>query len=566
MSVYPSVFSSVTDECFIPLEYDTAMLPDQLAYPFCYDPDEVALRAAEHLQDHIRLHLEPIYAFGMREDEGIGKMFGVLVVTDNFGKLGYLAAFSGKLNECNYYPGFVPPVFDTLDQQGFYKKGEQEVNIINQKIDQLLNHAGRLSAIAALEEARSDAKVDTDDLKSMIKVQKSVRKKQRADAMEKYSGKQLDDILHHLDQESIKWHYSLKLKLKYWSEIIAKYQLQADVFENEIEALKLQRRQYSAYLQKRLFESYTFLNQLGKYKNLLDIFQIQEDQTPPSGAGECAAPKLFQYAFAKGYKPVAMAEFWWGKSPSSEIRKHRYYYPACNGKCKPILHHMLEGIPLGENPMLINPGMGKSLPVAYEDDDLLIVNKPPEFLSVPGKNIDDSVYKRIRDMYPHATGPLIVHRLDMSTSGILLIAKSKEVHQHLQKQFISRKVKKRYVAIVKGIWTQSGISGTVDLPLRVDLDDRPRQLVCYEHGKPALTRWEWLSSEGDEHRLLLYPHTGRTHQLRVHCSHPSGLQIPIKGDDLYGLREDRLYLHAECIEFMHPISKEIMVIEVPPDF
>ncbi len=566
MSVYPSVFSSVTDECFIPLEYDTAMLPDQLAYPFCYDPDEVAIRAAEHLQDHIRLHLEPIYAFGMREDEGIGKMFGVLVVTDNFGKLGYLAAFSGKLNECNYYPGFVPPVFDTLDQQGFYKKGEQEVNVINQKIDQLLNNAGRLSAIAALEEARSDAKVDTDDLKSMIKVQKSVRKKQRADAMEKYSGKQLDDILHHLDQESIKWHYSLKLKLKYWSEIIAKYQLQADVFENEIEALKLQRRQYSAYLQKRLFESYTFLNQLGKYKNLLDIFQIQEDQTPPSGAGECAAPKLFQYAFAKGYKPVAMAEFWWGKSPSSEIRKHRYYYPACNGKCKPILHHMLEGIPLGENPMLINPGMGKSLPVAYEDDDLLIVNKPPEFLSVPGKNIDDSVYKRIRDMYPHATGPLIVHRLDMSTSGILLIAKSKEVHQHLQKQFISRKVKKRYVAIVKGIWSQSGISGTVDLPLRVDLDDRPRQLVCYEHGKPALTRWEWLSSEGDEHRLLLYPHTGRTHQLRVHCSHPSGLQIPIKGDDLYGLREDRLYLHAECIEFMHPVSKEIMVIEVPPDF
>ncbi|HRO72611.1 MAG TPA: pseudouridine synthase [Saprospiraceae bacterium] len=566
MSVYPSVFSSVTDECFIPLEYDTAMLPDQLAYPFCYDPDEVAIRAAEHLQDHIRLHLEPIYAFGMREDEGIGKMFGVLVVTDNCGKLGYLAAFSGKLNECNYYPGFVPPVFDTLDQQGFYKKGEQEVNVINQKIDQLLNNAGRLSAIAALEEARSDAKVDTDDLKSMIKVQKSVRKKQRADAMEKYSGKQLDDILHQLDQESIKWHYSLKLKLKYWSEIIAKYQLQADVFENEIEALKLQRRQYSAYLQKRLFESYTFLNQLGKYKNLLDIFQIQEDQTPPSGAGECAAPKLFQYAFAKGYKPVAMAEFWWGKSPSSEIRKHRYYYPACNGKCKPILHHMLEGIPLGENPMLINPGMGKSLPVSYEDDDLLIVNKPPEFLSVPGKNIDDSVYKRIRDMYPHATGPLIVHRLDMSTSGILLIAKSKEVHQHLQKQFISRKVKKRYVAIVKGIWSQSGISGTVDLPLRVDLDDRPRQLVCYEHGKPALTRWEWLSSEGDEHRLLLYPHTGRTHQLRVHCSHPSGLQIPIKGDDLYGLREDRLYLHAECIEFMHPVSKEIMVIEVPPDF
>ena len=259
-----------------------------------------------------------------------------------------------------------------------------------------------------------------------------------------------------------------------------------------------------------------------------------------------------------------MAEFWWGAPPKSAIRHHLHYYPSCYSKCQPILGHMLEGLNVENNPLLVNPAQGKDLTIVYQDDDLLVVNKPAEFLSVPGINIDDSVYMRIKTQFPHASGPLIVHRLDMSTSGLLMIALNKRVHKALQKQFIERSVEKRYVALVAG--NIAAESGSIELPLVLDFDDKPRQMVCYKTGKPSLTTWQVLERKNNTTRLQLYPKTGRTHQLRVHCAHHLGLNTPIVGDTHYGKKAERLHLHAEYLAFTHPISHERLEFEVAADF
>jgi tRNA pseudouridine32 synthase/23S rRNA pseudouridine746 synthase len=274
---------------------------------------------------------------------------------------------------------------------------------------------------------------------------------------------------------------------------------------------------------------------------------------PPAGAGECAAPKLLHFAFKHELKPIAMAEFWWGQSPKGEMRKHQQFYPACTGKCEPILKHMLQGIPMEENPFAINPAEGKELAIVFEDDYLLLVNKPAEFLSVPGKQITDSVQTRIKTLYPNA---MIVHRLDMSTSGLLIFGKTPDIYKKLQAQFIKRNVKKRYVAQLDGVLSED--SGSINLPLRGDLHNRPNQIVCFEQGKPAQTHWEVIERKDNKTLVYFYPITGRTHQLRVHAAHSLGLNTPIVGDDLYGTKADRLHLHAERITFVHPISKEII--------
>ena len=259
-----------------------------------------------------------------------------------------------------------------------------------------------------------------------------------------------------------------------------------------------------------------------------------------------------------------MAEFWWGTPPKSEVRKHAHYYPACRGKCEPILKHMLQDVIMDDNPMEKNFAKDKVITTIYEDEYFLAINKPPELLSVPGIKVQDSVYTRMQFKYPDATGPLTVHRLDMNTSGLMLIAKTKEVHKLLQGQFIRRKVKKEYIALLDGIVEDD--NGKISLPLRVDLEDRPRQLVCYEHGKKADTEWEVISRKNNITRIKFYPITGRTHQLRVHAAHPKGIGIAILGDDLYGTKGERLYLHAAKITFSHPISREKMTLEAPIEF
>jgi tRNA pseudouridine32 synthase / 23S rRNA pseudouridine746 synthase len=527
-------------------------LPPRFNNPFYYEPHPLALAAAQELQQYLSTQRDWSHDFGLDHSAtGLGKMFGVLVVQDADGNLGYLAAFSGKLANSNHHPRFVPPVFDTLRADGFYRIGEEELNQLNRQIVELEQHPDFIAAESRLNAVKTTAERALNTLKQAHQAAKKIRDQRRLDLQQHPDAAAREPELTALNHESARHHFEWKDQNRHWKQQIAEAQGVYEAFGAQIRALKEIRKRKSGELQELLFREYHFFNAKGERKNLKTIFQDILDGVPPAGAGECAAPKLLQYAFLHQLKPVQMAEFWWGQTPASEIRKHGQFYPACRGKCFPILSHMLTGLEVDPNPLDENPAAGKTLPIVYEDEHLLVVNKPAEFLSVPGKKIDDSVYSRVRALYPDATGPLIVHRLDMSTSGLLLVAKTKEVHQFLQAQFAEKRIEKRYVAQLNGLI--EGDEGWIDLPLRVDLDDRPRQLVCFEHGKPAQTRWKVIRREANTTWVHFFPITGRTHQLRVHAAHPQGLNTPIVGDELYGTPADRLYLHAEWIRFEHPV-------------
>ena len=316
-------------------------------------------------------------------------------------------------------------------------------------------------------------------------------------------------------------------------------------------ALKEERKNRSIALQQWIFQQFKMRNALGEEQDLNDIFAHYAHRNPPAGAGECAAPKLLQYAYLHGYQPLAMAEFWWGNSPKGEIRHHGHYYPSCRHKCEPILGFMLQGLSVEPNPLLTSVTDANLVTTIYEDDYIIVVNKPAGMLSVPGKTGQASVLSILQERYPDATGPLLVHRLDMDTSGLLMAAKDKDTHALLQQQFESRSVKKRYIALLDGI-PQVAPKGFIRLPLRPDFDNRPLQMVDDEWGKPAVTRYEILGSTDTHTRVAFYPETGRTHQLRVHAAHPDGLNCPIVGDPLYGQAADFMHLHAESLEFRHP--------------
>jgi tRNA pseudouridine32 synthase/23S rRNA pseudouridine746 synthase len=537
-------------------------LPERFTFPFYYEPHPLCLLAAKELQNHIETQTEWDHDFGLIEEKPdviIGKMFGVLVVQNEKNEIGYLSAFSGKLADSSHYSKFVPPVFDAWQKDNFINIGMDELNIINQEIKQLESLPEFIACVERMEKDKILAATQIEEQKNQLRINKRERKIQRQNQRELLSPEEFEKINKVLNQESINGKKELKRVVEFWENRLSQNQKNIDQFQ--IEILKEERKTKSANLQKKIFDQYQFLNQAGEIKSLLDIFQ---DQTPMGGAGECAAPKLLQYAFQHKMKPLAMAEFWWGQSPKSEIRKHRNFYPACIGKCKPILGHMLVGMEVDENPLLKNPAEGKEIEIIFEDEYLLVVNKPAEFLYVPGRNIQDSVANRMKQKYPEATGPLIVHRLDMSTSGIMLIAKSLEVHKVLQSQFIKRTIKKRYVALLDGLVPEE--EGIVDLPLRTDWNERPKQLVCYENGKSAQTNWKVIERKNQQTRIHFFPITGRSHQLRVHAAHSLGLNMPIIGDDLYGTKSDRLCLHAEWIEFRHPISQEVMSVEVEAEF
>ena len=324
-------------------------------------------------------------------------------------------------------------------------------------------------------------------------------------------------------------------------------------------------KQMSQDLQLWLFHQYRMLNARGEEKDLVDIWQDyhcsprirKKYPLPPGGTGDCCAPKLLQYAYQHHLKPVCMAEFWWGPSPKSEIRHHGQFYPACRGKCKPILTWMLQGLDVDPSPD--ENGLPHLEPkVVYEDDVIAVIDKPAGLLSIPGRTEDYSVATWAQQRWPESQP---VHRLDMWTSGILLIAKTNEAYQILQKQFTDHTVKKKYLAVVEG--TPAKEHGIIDLPLLCDPLNRPRQIVDFEHGKRAITEYRVLSPPN---LLALWPHTGRTHQLRMHCAHPDGLGCPIKGDELYGTKSDRLYLQAQAISFVHPTTNKRIHFELPQIF
>lgn len=538
-------------------------LPEKFTFPFYYEPHELSTIASTELQAYLETQTDFEHNFGLKENqEGlvIGKMFGVLVCQNQEGALGYLWAFSGKLAGVNHLPYFVPTIFDMLNEDGFFRKEEEVLNAINRQIEILENSDELQSKKNQLDVTKIEALTDIQNQKDKIKRLKLERDEKRISFIN-LSSSEIEQLELELSEESKKESILLKKMTKYWNFQIENAQKEANLLLDEINQLKEERRLKSGALQKKLFAKYSFLNQFGERKSIGEIF----NNNPPAGAGECAAPKLLHYAFEHNLKPIAMAEFWWGQSPKSEIRKHKQFYPACKSKCEPILmSHMLKGLDMEANPFQENPAEGKDIEIVFEDEVLTVINKPAEFLSVPGKIISDSVYQRIKDLYPNATGPLIVHRLDMSTSGLMLIAKDEETYVKLQSQFIKRTIKKRYVALLDGILTEE--QGFIDLPLRVDLDDRPRQLVCYEYGKPAQTKWEKIQVRNNQTLVYFYPITGRTHQLRVHTSHELGLKTPIVGDDLYGKKANRLHLHAESLTFIHPISREELTIQKESEF
>ena len=540
--------------------------PQQFTFPFYYEPHPLSIVACEELQRELETNEALLSLFDPSHPLCLpaGKMFGVLIVENQAGELGYLRGFSGKLGPYTHLEGFVPPVFDLWNNDSFFTKGEVVLNAINAQIDKLQQDGIYRNAKQLLQQQTATEKEAIANKKQSLKQLKSERKALREERESQLNSIEFEAFNEDLIKQSLRDKHELRVLTAYWQEQIEATQQIIYDFDAEINRLKEERKQKSNALQRQLFQQYRFLNFNKDEQDLLDIFEKTTLQQPPAAAGDCAAPKLLQYAYLNDLKPIAMAEFWWGESPKSEIRKHQHYYPACRGKCEPILGHMLQGLDVEDNPLLLNPELQRPIEIVYEDEDLAIINKPEEFLSVPGIYIQDSVYERMKIRYPKATGPLIVHRLDMATSGILIIAKNKEAHKALQSQFIKKTVTKRYVALLDGIVQED--EGFIDLPLRVDLEDRPRQMVCFEHGKPAKTKWEVIERKDGKTKVYFYPITGRTHQLRMHASHPMGLNTPIVGDDLYGTKNTRLFLHAEEIAFRHPRTYETVRFQVKEQF
>ncbi|BAO77696.1 RluA family pseudouridine synthase [Winogradskyella sp. PG-2] len=543
---------------FHPLELDIPVeLPKQFTYPFYYEPHSLCVKASEEVKAYLKAQTDFEHNFGLDEAKvglKIGKMFGVMIVETTDDQLGYIAGFSGKLAESNHIEGFVPPIFDTLNEDGFYKQNEAYLNNLNSKIETLEQTPELKKAEINLKQTKLEAIRKLSDFKKNAKEEKQKRKQIRAELKLRFSATVNEVLFKELEQQSIQSNIDLKyLKLNLEKSIEKAKKAFIDMIR-PIEVLKQERKTLSTSLQKQIHEQYCFLNGNGETKYLIDIFTSTKSSQPPVAAGECAAPKLFQYAYKNKLKPIAMAEFYWGISPTAEVRKHGQFYPSCRGRCEPILGHMMQGLDVEPNPIETAGKFSGELEIIYEDDYLLILNKPNEFLSVPGKTITDSVLARMQKYLPNATGPLLLHRLDMSTSGLMLVAKNEKTHKNLQKQFVNRTIKKQYVALLNGVIDSK--EGTIDLPLRVDLNNRPRQLVCYEHGKSATTNFEIVEVKNNKTRVHFYPITGRTHQLRVHSAHHLGLNTPIIGDDLYGAVSNRLHLHAESLSFEHPVKRE----------
>lgn len=512
-------------------------MPDKFTYPFHYVPHPLCILAAQEVQTYLRRQTR------WQEELQQGKMFGVLVVRTPDGTIGYLAAFSGNLAHSNVHDYFVPPVYDLLRPDGFFKQEEEQISAINRRIETLTCSAAYMQALKAYQEDKTKAHHALLKAKEELQSAKARRDEQRRMDLTEAQREALV-------RESQFQKAEYKRLEKKWKCELSERESTLKNFESEISRLKQERKTRSATLQRKLFHQFRMRNALGDEKDLCELFAPTPQQVPPAGAGECAAPKLLQYAYLHQLYPLAMAEFWWGNSPITEIRKQGNFYPACKGKCAPILAFMLQGLEVEENPLIKDKHAEWSPEIIYEDADLLVVNKPAGMLSVPGKEPGRSLIDRIQDLYPDSQEWMAVHRLDMATSGLLLLAKNKAVYQHLQAQFKNKIVQKRYVAWLDGI--VSSTNGMISLPLSPDWMNRPRQMVNHTEGKPAQTRYEVLSRTDTRTRIAFYPLTGRTHQLRVHAASAEGLSTPIVGDELYGTPSDRLYLHAESLDFIHP--------------
>ena len=554
-------------------------LPARFNNPFDYEPDALCRAAVKLLQAD--LPIEPIE----------GKMYGVLIV-EREGEIGYLQAYSGQMADEG--EDFVPAVFDYLQPNGYFKIHEAEITQLNKQIAQLKASTAYRQAKENLKTIREEAEKNIEEARRVMQGAKFLRDKRRKEAFIS------EEERNEMTRQSQFLKAELHRKKQAYAEQITAAQTAVNDFQDQITAWKRERKMKSDRLQRWLFSQFSLVNAHGERKNLLDIFRdyylknspartkaahaiaatpaehstkesFAPSLLPPSGAGECCEPKLLQYAFLHGYKPISMAMFWWGPSPKTEVRQNGYYYPACNGKCKPILEWMLEGIDIenkghNEAENETKTTLSTDVKILYEDDYLAVVAKPLGLLSVPGKGCQPSVYSILKKRWEGMSDVFMVHRLDMATSGLLVVARNAEIHKALQAQFIERTVKKKYVALLplSILDKQLPASGRIELSLSSDPNDRPRQRVDTANGKPAITEYRIIGKttygkkDTEAVKIELYPLTGRTHQLRIHCAHPDGLGTPIIGDSLYGQRSERLWLHAEYLEFTHPITQERM--------
>ena len=593
--------------------------PRQFTYPFCYEVDPLAEAASLELQRYIA------DADLMSTEKGCGKMFGVLVVEyeDESGALqrGFLAAYSGLLGGRNDWPYFVPPVFDAQQPDGHFKRTEREISAINREIAAIEHDPEYLQSVEQHEQTKKRLQAEVDAFKAKVDAAK-VRRDARRKSGEPLSEEEQAEMI----RESQFMKAELRRRRKAMEQANSTLHIPHSTF---LKSLQRKRKQMSDELQRWLFAAYRMLNAKGEERDLIDIFREYTHAMPPAGAGDCCAPKLLQYAYLHHLRPVCMAEFWWGESPASEIRHHLHYYPACRSKCLPILTHMLKGLDVAPNPLAQKRHTAEPR-VLYADEYIMVVDKPAGMLSVPGKaesvrsEFSDSANISVEEYFANLQLPTnsqftteqftigeadnsklkiqnskflkAAHRLDMDTSGLLVLARTEEAYVELQRQFASRETVKRYEAVLSGVPTQnsklktqnssaqpSGCLEAISLPLIADINDRPRQRVDMEHGKPALTLYNivevravdantavaYTTKKVDKRRTLvhLYPKTGRTHQLRVHCAHPLGLACPILGDPLYGIeRADRMYLHAAELTFRHPVTDETMHFLSPSGF
>lgn len=528
--------------------------PEKFTYPFCYEPHPLCRLAADEVQRHIR------ESGLLPEDGGEGKMFGVLVVEYCEGtesgkppRLGFLAAYSGLLAGRNDWQWFVPPVFDAQQPDGHFKRTEIRISAINAEIESLRNSREYAEALETMHRHDAEAAATIEFLRRTAAEKKAQRDARRAEPrpITPEEATAMEHESQHIKAE-------LRRVRKRMEERHTADEAPVKAVEEHINTLKKQRHDMSDALQQWLFSQYRMLNARGEERDLCDIFRDTVHHTPPAGAGDCCAPKLLQYAYSNNLHPVCMAEFWWGGTPRTEIRRHLHYYPACRGKCLPILTHMMQGLDVDDNPLATDNG--KQMEIIYEDEWLAVTVKPEGMLSVPGKEERSSVAELMRRHWGKEGEALVAHRLDMDTSGLLLVARNAEIYTLLQRQFAQREVQKEYTALLDGV-PRRPRHGTINLPLCPDIMDRPRQTVSHEHGKEAVTDYDIIATDGQRTLVKLTPHTGRTHQLRVHCAHNEGLDCPIHGDALYGQRAERLCLHAARITFTHPVTGKRMTFE-----
>ena len=526
-------------------------LPEKFTYPFRYEPHTLSVMASEIVKRHIS---ENIDEYSEAKD---GKMFGVLIIRDKQGKTGFLAAYSGLLNNRNDHPFFVPPVYDLLNPDGYFKAEEKRISDINKKIGALESDPDYISLKKDFNILIIESDREIAEFKELMKAKKILRDRKRNNLDENCTEESLLAESRFLKAEFKRLQKKLSDKIEKLKENLQQY-------EEQIRDLKKERKESSAILQRRLFDSFRMKNAKGEVKGLCDIFGTTAIKFPPAGSGECCAPKLLQYAYIHNLKPVAMAEFWIGESPKSIIRKEGNYYPSCTGKCGPILSFMLQGLDVESNPVE-NIKQPESLEVIYEDNNIIVINKPQGMLSVPGKNNTVSALEILKQNTDYQDlNVYAVHRLDMATSGLLMFAKGEESYKRFQSLFAEHNIEKHYIAVLDGLIQKN--QGIIDLPLSSDYLERPKQKVDFENGKRAITIFKVISAEKGKTRIDFMPVTGRTHQLRMHSSHISGLDTPILGDELYGKKDKRLYLHSYSMRFIHPFTQKEIYIVKDADF